>query len=51
MEDKLLPSILYLQKLGQEHLQLVFDTARWIFAEDANMAFEVTAVSFVFVVK
>ena len=40
-EDRLLPSVSYLQKLGPEHLQLIFDTAQWLFAENSDVAFEV----------
>jgi Vam6/Vps39-like protein vacuolar protein sorting-associated protein 39 len=41
MEDKLSPSIHYLQKLGPEHMQQVFESSRWMFDMDSNMAFEV----------
>lgn len=41
MEDKLSPSIHYLQKLGIEHIQQVFELSRWIFNMDSAMAFEV----------
>lgn len=39
--DKLMPSITYLQKLGPEHLQQIFESSRWLFDEDKEMAFEV----------
>ncbi|GLB44890.1 putative rab guanyl-nucleotide exchange factor [Lyophyllum shimeji] len=41
LEDKLAPSIHYLQKLGPEHLQRIFESSRWIFATDPNMGFEI----------
>jgi hypothetical protein len=42
MEDRLSPSIHYLQKLGVEHTQQVFESSRWIFDMDPDMAFEVS---------
>ncbi|KAF9468180.1 vacuolar sorting protein 39 domain 1-domain-containing protein [Collybia nuda] len=41
IEDKILPSIQYLQKLGPEHLQQIFNASRWIFDTDADMAFDI----------
>lgn len=41
-EDKLQPSILYLQKLGPEYMDLVFSSSRWMFDVDSNMAFQVS---------
>lgn len=41
VEDKLRPSISYLQKLGPEYLDQIFKYSRWIFDQDADMAFEV----------
>ncbi|KAJ7760728.1 hypothetical protein DFH07DRAFT_430267 [Mycena maculata] len=41
MEDKLSPSIYYLQKLGPEHLDEIFASARWIFEQDSVMAFQI----------
>ncbi|KAJ6570100.1 hypothetical protein DFH09DRAFT_1465283 [Mycena vulgaris] len=41
MEDKLTPSIHYLQKLGPEHLDEIFASSRWIFAQDSAMAFQI----------
>ncbi|KAJ3573523.1 hypothetical protein NP233_g2376 [Leucocoprinus birnbaumii] len=40
-EDKLRPSITYLQKLGPEYLDHIFQFSRWIFETDADMAFEI----------
>lgn len=42
MEDKLDPSIQYLQKLGPEYIDEVFRYARWIFDTDKDMAFQVS---------
>ncbi|KAK7032798.1 rab guanyl-nucleotide exchange factor [Favolaschia claudopus] len=41
MEDKLSPSIYYLQKLGPEHLDEIFSSARWMFEKDSSMAFQI----------
>jgi len=41
IEDKLDPSIRYLQKLGPEHIEQIFESARWIFETDKKMAFQV----------
>ncbi|KAJ7650763.1 hypothetical protein FB45DRAFT_25587 [Roridomyces roridus] len=41
MEDKLSPSIYYLQKLGSEHLDEIFASARWVFEQDSSMAFQI----------
>ncbi|KAH7913588.1 hypothetical protein BJ138DRAFT_1177962 [Hygrophoropsis aurantiaca] len=41
VEDKLRPSISYLQKLGPEYLDQIFESSRWIFKEDRNKAFEI----------
>lgn len=32
--DRYPPTVRYLQKLGPSHLQLIFDSSRWIFEED-----------------
>lgn len=42
LEDKLRPSIYYLQKLGPEHLSQIFESARWVFDSDAGMGFDVS---------
>ncbi|CAE6426422.1 unnamed protein product [Rhizoctonia solani] len=39
--DKYPPSIRYLQKLGPEYLDLIFKSARWIFEEKPDMAFDI----------
>ncbi|PFH51068.1 hypothetical protein AMATHDRAFT_143451 [Amanita thiersii Skay4041] len=41
IQDKLWPTIAYLQKLGPEHLDQIFLTARWVFEVDQDMAFEI----------
>ncbi|KAG6916169.1 hypothetical protein DXG01_008142 [Tephrocybe rancida] len=41
LEDKLSPSIQYLQKLGPEHLQQIFESSRWVFSTDPNLGFEI----------
>ncbi|KXN86467.1 Vam6/Vps39-like protein [Leucoagaricus sp. SymC.cos] len=41
VEDRLRPSITYLQKLGPEYLDHIFQFSRWIFETDADMAFEI----------
>jgi len=47
IKDKLRPSIVYLQKLGPEYLDIIFKFSRWVFERDADMAFEVCYVLFV----
>ncbi|KDQ57202.1 hypothetical protein JAAARDRAFT_58670 [Jaapia argillacea MUCL 33604] len=39
--DKLMPSINYLQRLGPEYLDLIFESSRWIFAQDRDTAFQI----------
>ncbi|KDR78810.1 hypothetical protein GALMADRAFT_244386 [Galerina marginata CBS 339.88] len=41
IEEKLGPSIQYLQKLGPECIDQVFGYSRWIFDLDSNMAFQI----------
>ncbi|KAJ7671538.1 hypothetical protein DFH06DRAFT_118208 [Mycena polygramma] len=41
IEDKLMPSIYYLQKLGPEHLDEIFASSRWIFETDSSIAFQI----------
>ncbi|OJA19406.1 hypothetical protein AZE42_12726 [Rhizopogon vesiculosus] len=41
MEDKLSASISYLQKLGPEYINQVFESSRWIFEQDRDMAFQI----------
>ncbi|KAF7316900.1 Rab guanyl-nucleotide exchange factor [Mycena chlorophos] len=40
-EDQLMPSIYYLQKLGPEHMDEIFQSARWMFEKDSSMAFQI----------
>ncbi|KAJ1307397.1 hypothetical protein OPQ81_001502 [Rhizoctonia solani] len=39
--DKYQPSIRYLQKLGPDYLELIFKSARWLFEEKPDMAFDI----------
>ncbi|KAJ7123344.1 vacuolar sorting protein 39 domain 2-domain-containing protein [Mycena filopes] len=41
IEDKLRPSIDYLQRLGPEHLDEIFVSSRWIFEKDSSIAFQI----------
>lgn len=41
MREKLQPTVTYLQKLGEEYIDQVFKSARWVFQQDQNIAFEV----------
>ncbi|KAF9223920.1 hypothetical protein BS17DRAFT_781417 [Gyrodon lividus] len=41
MRDKLGPSISYLQKLGPEYLDQIFESARWVFEQDREMALQI----------
>ncbi|TFK27815.1 hypothetical protein FA15DRAFT_666044 [Coprinopsis marcescibilis] len=41
LEDKLGPSIRYLQKLGTDNMGQIFESARWIIDTDKNMAFDI----------
>ena len=41
MNEKLQPSVVYLQKLGEEYIDQVFKYSRWVFQQDQNIAFEV----------
>ena len=43
--DKLMPSVSYLQKLGPEHLEQIFKSARWVFEQNRDIAFEVFFLS------
>lgn len=48
MRDKLMPSVNYLQRLGPEYLDLVFQHSRWVFEQDHDIAFEVRRPDYVF---
>ena len=41
MRDKLQPTVTYLQRLGREYLDLIFDYSRWVFEQNHDIAFEV----------
>ncbi|KAF8333851.1 hypothetical protein F5887DRAFT_991627 [Amanita rubescens] len=41
LDDKLMPTISYLQKLGPEHLEQIFKSARWVFEMNQDMAFQI----------
>ena len=43
MDDKLRPSISYLQRLGPEYLDQIFKHSRWVLEQDADLGFEVSA--------
>ena len=43
MRDKLMPIVNYLQRLGPEHLDQIFEHSRWVFEQDRDIAFEVIA--------
>lgn len=40
-EEKVGPTVRYLQKLGSSHLQLIFTSSRWIFEADRAAGLEV----------
>ena len=44
MKDKLGPSITYLQRLGSEYLDTVFQYSKWILDENSEMGLEVSSV-------
>lgn len=39
--DKLGPTVSYLQRLGPEHIDQIFEHSRWVFEHDRDIAFEV----------
>lgn len=41
MRGRLMPSINYLQRLGPEYLDLIFEHSRWVFEQDVDIGFEV----------
>lgn len=41
VEDKVQPTITYIQKLGPEYLDQIFDASRWIYKQDASKVLEV----------
>lgn len=43
--DRYPPIIRYLQKLGPDHLNTIFDFSRWIFGEDPSRAVTVSIIA------
>ncbi|KIM67190.1 hypothetical protein SCLCIDRAFT_1210690 [Scleroderma citrinum Foug A] len=41
IRDKLSPTVSYLQKLGPEYLDQIFESARWVFSQDHEIAFKI----------
>jgi len=39
--EKLQPTISYLQKLGPQYLQQIFDASHWVLETDSDIGFEV----------
>jgi Vam6/Vps39-like protein vacuolar protein sorting-associated protein 39 len=48
VKDRLGPSITYLQRLGPEYLDTIFQYSRWILKENAEMALEVSSAINIF---
>ena len=40
-EENVGPTVRYLQKLGADHLELIFESSRWIFDVDLDAGLEV----------
>jgi Vam6/Vps39-like protein vacuolar protein sorting-associated protein 39 len=40
-EQKFTPSVRYLQKLGPEHIDQIFNSSRWILQENEELGFQV----------
>ena len=40
-EEKVGPTVRYLQKLGAEHVDLILDTSKWVFEADPKAAIEI----------
>ena len=40
-EEKVGPTVRYLQKLGAEHLAVILDASRWVFAQDTDAGLQV----------
>ncbi|CDO70890.1 hypothetical protein BN946_scf184804.g22 [Trametes cinnabarina] len=41
VRDKLMPIVTYLQRLGPEHLDQIFEHSKWVFEQDRDIAFEI----------
>lgn len=39
-----MPSVSYLQRLGQENMEQIFDSSRWILEQDSEIGIEVCTV-------
>lgn len=48
MKDKLGPSITYLQRLGPEYLDTIFQYSKWVLNENSELALEVSGVVNIF---
>lgn len=44
-EEKVGPTIRYLQKLGPDHLTVIFESSRWVFEQDRKAALEVSSLT------
>lgn len=44
-EEKIRPMVRYLQKLGPDHLDVIFDASRWVFAQDKEEGLQVRRLS------
>lgn len=44
-DEKIGPTIRYLQKLGADHLEVIFESSRWVFDADRKAALEVRSDS------
>jgi len=45
-EEKVGPTIRYLQKLGADHLTVIFESSTWVFEADRAAALEVSRLPF-----
>lgn len=43
-DDKVEPTVRYLQKLGSNHLDLIFDASKWVFDVDRKLGLQVRAL-------
>lgn len=42
LEEKVGPTIRYLQKLGSDHLSLIFESSKWVFKTDRQAGLDVS---------
>ncbi|GAA5832662.1 hypothetical protein JCM11251_001402 [Rhodosporidiobolus azoricus] len=40
-EEKVDPTVRYLQKLGPEHVEVIYDASRWVFEQDKNAGLQI----------